>query len=47
MRGNGNLVGRREVGFIVRAGKGVRIDPKKVEAIRAWETPKTVSLLLI
>lgn len=35
------------LGFIVRAGKGVHVDPKEVEAIRAWETPKTVSLLLI
>jgi hypothetical protein len=35
------------LGFIVRAGKGVHVDPKKVEAIRAGETPKTVSLLLI
>jgi hypothetical protein len=35
------------LGFIVRVGKGVYVDPKKVEAIRAWETPKTVSLLLI
>lgn len=30
------------LGFIVRAGEGVHVDPKKVEAIRAWETPKTV-----
>lgn len=30
------------LGFIVRAGKGVHVDPKKVEAIRAWETPRTI-----
>jgi hypothetical protein len=30
------------LGFIIRAGEGIHVDPKKVEAIRAWETPKTV-----
>lgn len=30
------------LGFIVRAGEGVHVDPKKVEAIRAWEIPKTI-----
>jgi hypothetical protein len=28
--------------FIIQAGKGVHVDPKKVEAIRAWETPKSI-----
>jgi hypothetical protein len=30
------------LGFVIRAGEGIHVDPKKVEAIRAWETPKTV-----
>ena len=30
------------LGFIIRAGEGIHVDPKKVEAIRAWETPKTI-----
>jgi hypothetical protein len=30
------------LGFIIQAGKGVHVDPKKVEAIRAWETPKSI-----
>jgi hypothetical protein len=30
------------LGFIIHAGEGIHVDPKKVEAIRAWETPKTV-----
>lgn len=30
------------LGFIVHAGRGVHVDPKKVEAIRAWEAPRTV-----
>ena len=30
------------LGFIIRAGEGLHVDPKKVEAIRAWETPKNV-----
>ena len=29
------------LGFIIQAGKGIYIDPKKVEAIRVWETPKS------
>jgi hypothetical protein len=29
------------LGFIVEAGKGLRVDPQKVEAIRSWEAPKT------
>jgi hypothetical protein len=28
--------------FFIQAKKGVHINPKKVEAIRAWETPKSV-----
>jgi hypothetical protein len=28
--------------FIIQAKKGVHVDPKKVEAIRAWETPKSI-----
>jgi hypothetical protein len=30
------------LGYIVEAGKGIRVDPEKVAAIRAWEAPKTV-----
>jgi hypothetical protein len=30
------------LGFIIRAGEGIHVDPKKVEAIRVWETLKTV-----
>ena len=30
------------LGFIIEAEKGVRVDPKKIEAIRAWEVPKTL-----
>jgi hypothetical protein len=30
------------LGFIIEAGKGLRVDPKKVEAIRAWEAPKSL-----
>jgi hypothetical protein len=28
--------------FIIKAGKGTRIDPKKIKAIKEWEAPKTV-----
>lgn len=28
------------LGFVVKAGEGVTVDPAKVEAIREWETPK-------
>lgn len=30
------------LGFIIEAGKGIRMDPGKVEAIRAWELPNSV-----
>jgi hypothetical protein len=30
------------LGFIIQARKGVHVDPKKVEAIRAWEAPKSI-----
>jgi hypothetical protein len=30
------------LGFIIQAGKGVSIDPKKVRAIKEWEAPTTV-----
>ena len=30
------------LGFIIEAGKGLRMDPEKVKAIREWEAPKTV-----
>ena len=30
------------LGFIVEAGKGVRMDPAKVEAIQNWQAPTTV-----
>jgi hypothetical protein len=29
------------LGFIVEAGKGIRMDPEKVEAVKAWEAPKS------
>lgn len=30
------------LGFIIEAGKGIRMDPLKVEAILKWEAPKSV-----
>jgi hypothetical protein len=30
------------LGFIIEAGKGVRMDPDKIKAIHEWEAPKTV-----
>ena len=30
------------LGFIVRAGEGISVDPKKVEAIQSWEAPQSV-----
>jgi hypothetical protein len=30
------------LGFIIEAGKGIRMDPDKVKAIKEWEAPKTV-----
>ncbi|KAJ6436050.1 hypothetical protein O9K51_11425 [Purpureocillium lavendulum] len=30
------------LGFVVTAGKGIEVDPAKVEAIRSWETPTNV-----
>ena len=29
------------MGFIIEAGKGIRVDPEKVRAIREWEAPST------
>lgn len=29
------------LGFIVEAGKGIRVDPEKIQAIQSWEEPKT------
>ena len=29
----------KHLGFIVETGKGIRMDPEKVKAILAWETP--------
>ena len=29
------------LGFIIKVGVGLRIDPEKIKAIREWETPKT------
>lgn len=29
------------LGFIVEAGKGIKVDPEKVQAIQSWEEPKT------
>jgi len=28
--------------FIIKVGKGIRIDPKKIEAIKTWESPTIV-----
>ena len=30
------------LGFIIEAGKGIRMDPEKIKAIREWEAPKSV-----
>src|SRR5216117_3033344 len=30
------------LGFIVKAGEGVHVDPEKVAAIKGWEEPSTV-----
>ena len=30
------------LGFIIEAGKGIRMDPDKVTAIKAWEAPRSV-----
>jgi hypothetical protein len=30
------------LGFIIEAGKGISMDPEKVQAIQEWETPKTI-----
>jgi uncharacterized membrane protein len=30
------------LGFIIEAGKGIRMDPEKVAAIKAWEPPQSV-----
>ena len=30
------------LGFIIRAGQGVSVDPKKVKAIHSWERPQSV-----
>ena len=30
------------LGFIIEAGKGIRMDPKKVQAILEWEPPRSV-----
>jgi len=31
------------LGFIIEAGKGIRVDPEKVAAIKNWQTPTTVT----
>ncbi|KAM4061478.1 reverse transcriptase (RNA-dependent DNA polymerase) [Hirsutella rhossiliensis] len=30
------------LGFIVEAGKGIRVDPEKVQAIQQWQRPRSV-----
>ncbi|KAL2017202.1 hypothetical protein VTK56DRAFT_2409 [Thermocarpiscus australiensis] len=30
------------LGFIVEAGKGIRVDPEKIRAVEQWERPKSV-----
>jgi len=30
------------LGYVIEPGKGIRMDPKKVEALRLWEAPRTV-----
>lgn len=29
------------LGFVVEAGKGLRMDPRKIEAVLSWEAPKS------
>lgn len=31
------------LGFIIEAGKGIRVDPEKVRAIQQWESPRTAT----
>jgi hypothetical protein len=30
------------LGFVIQAGEGVKVDPEKVEAIKAWESPSNI-----
>ena len=30
------------LGFIIKAGKGISMDPDKLAAIKAWEAPKSI-----
>jgi hypothetical protein len=30
------------LGFIIEAGQGISMNPEKISAITAWETPKTI-----
>jgi hypothetical protein len=30
------------LGFVIEAGKGIRLDPEKVKAIMDWEVPRNV-----
>jgi hypothetical protein len=30
------------LGFIIQAGEGIKVDPEKVEAIKAWEAPTNI-----
>jgi hypothetical protein len=30
------------LGFIIQAGKGIKMDPEKVKVIKEWETPTTI-----
>lgn len=32
----------KHLGFVIEAGKGMRVDPQRVETVKAWEAPKSV-----
>jgi len=36
-----DVTSTKYLGFIIEAGKGLRMDPEKVKAIKEWETPRT------
>lgn len=37
-----SVTSTKYLGFIIEAGKGIRMDPEKIAAIKAWEPPKSV-----
>ena len=30
------------LGFIIEAGRGIRVDPEKIKAVESWERPRSV-----